>query len=228
MSLSGFKAQNHPQQTGARGALDEVDDRGTHPMYFDPWNARFGGFTLDAAAAPHNAKADRFFTRSEDGLAQSWAGEKVWCNPPYSDLRAWVSKAWREWGGTRGIVMLLPANRVEQKWWQELIEPYRGRGWMDVEFLPGRMRFERPGVVIGPKGDRPPFGCVLVIWRDRTCEHFGVRTLGGVIMCADCGWRIGSDMPVLPSLPEPSDRVVTTEQEWLDTIEGPVTKPTEL
>ena len=33
MTLTGFKAQNHPQQTGARGAIDEVDDRGTEPAF---------------------------------------------------------------------------------------------------------------------------------------------------------------------------------------------------
>lgn len=166
MSLVNFRAQNHPQQTGLRGAADEVDDRGTHPEHFGPWNERFGGFTLDVAAAPHNAKCARYFTRLENGLAQSWAGERVWCNPPYSDIYAWVKKAWRERPTTLGIVMLLPANRVEQRWWQELVEPFRDRPGspLTVEFLPGRMRFERPGAVIGPKGDRPPFGCCLLIF----------------------------------------------------------------
>lgn len=166
MTLAGFKAQNHPQQIGTRGALESVDDRGTHPDYFDPWNERFGGFTLDVAAAPHNAKCERYFTREDDGLKKSWAGELVWCNPPYSDIHSWVDKAWREHGRTRGVVMLLPANRVEQNWWQELVEPYRDRpsSPLKVEFLPGRMRFIRPGVIIGPKGDRPPFGCCLLIW----------------------------------------------------------------
>lgn len=74
-----------------------------------------------------------------------------------------------ELGGTLGIVMLLPANRVEQKWWQEHVEPYRDRpdGRLRVRFLPGRMRFERPGAVVGPKGDRPPFGCCLLIFTPR-------------------------------------------------------------
>lgn len=168
MSLVGFKAENHPQQTSARGVLDEVDDRGTHPEYFDPWNERFGGFTLDVAAAAHNTKTERYFTRADDGLAQSWAGERVWCNPPYSNLYDWVAKAWAEHPSTRGIVMLLPANRVEQKWWQELVEPFRDKpgSVLTVEFLPGRMRFIRPGAVITPKGDRPPFGCCLLIWSD--------------------------------------------------------------
>lgn len=166
LMLAGFKAQNHPQQTGSRGALDEVDDRGTHPDYFDPWNERFGGFTLDVAAAPHNAKCDRYFTRKDDGLSQSWAGERVWCNPPYSDLYSWVKKAHDERAWARGIVMLVPANRCEQRWWQELVEPYRDNsGILKVEFLPGRMRFIRPNATIGPKGDRPPFGCCLLIWK---------------------------------------------------------------
>lgn len=166
MTLAGFKAKNHPQQVATRGAVDNVDDRGTRDEYFIPWNERFGGFTLDAAASPHNAKCEKFYTREQDGLAQSWAGERVWCNPPYSNLDAWVRKAWAEFPNTNGIVMLLPANRVEQKWWQEHIEPFRDRAGspLRVEFLPGRMRFDRPDVVIGPKGDRPPFGCCLLIW----------------------------------------------------------------
>ena len=169
MSVVGFKAKNHPQQVAVNGALDEVDDRGTHPDSFDRWDERFGGFTLDVAAAPHNAKCERFFTRADDGLAQSWAGEKVWCNPPYSNLGAWLAKAWLEYPMTRGIVMLLPANRVEQRWWQEHVEPFRDRpdSPLTVEFLPGRLRFIKPGqTAIGPN-ERPPFGCCLLIWKER-------------------------------------------------------------
>lgn len=161
MSLVGFKAQNHPQQK----AKDAVDDRGTTPEMFGPLNDRFG-FTLDVAAAAHNAKCERYFTREQDGLAQSWAGERVWCNPPYSNIASWVIKAWTESERADLIVMLLPANRTEQRWWQELVEPFRDARIrsLQVEFLAGRPRFIRPGVVIGPKGDRPPFGCCLLIW----------------------------------------------------------------
>ena len=41
MTLIGFKGQNHPQQTDKRGALDEVDDRGTDPAFFMEVEARF-------------------------------------------------------------------------------------------------------------------------------------------------------------------------------------------
>lgn len=168
MSLVKFKAQNHPQQTDTRGPLEEVDDRGTHPDDFAPLNDRFG-FTLDVAAAAHNAKCDRYYTRVDDGLNQPWfTVGSVWCNPPYSGLDAWVSKAWAE-HRTHGttIVMLLPANRCEQRWWQQHIEPFRDRpgSSLRVEFLPGRMRFIKAGRVdIGPN-ERPPFGCCLAIWQ---------------------------------------------------------------
>ena len=168
MTLVGFKSQNHPQQTGFRGALDEVDDRGTDPVWFAALEARLDvTFTLDVAAAAHNARCDRYFTRSDDGLAQPWTG-RVWCNPPYSDLGAWVSKAHSEWraGACELIVMLLPANRTEQKWWQEHVELERDSpdSSLRVEFLPGRMRFIKPGATgIGPN-ERPPFGCCLLIW----------------------------------------------------------------
>lgn len=183
MSLAGFKATNHPQQTAKRAAVDAVDDRGTDQAFFDSLSARFGGFTLDVAAAPHNAKCDRFYTVDDDGLTQVWGlgpatnSERVWCNPPYSDCGAWVRKAWNEWSFGPGkprrstfapelIVMLLPTNRVEQGWWQDHVEPYRDRPGspLCVEFLRGRMRFDRPNWQPGPKGDRPPFGCCLLIW----------------------------------------------------------------
>jgi phage N-6-adenine-methyltransferase len=183
MSLVGFKSSNHPQQTGARGARDDVDDRGTRWEEFTPISERFGGFTLDVAAAAHNAKCDEYYTREDDGLEQPWHG-RVWCNPPYSDLGAWVSKAWAELPNCETIVMLVPANRTEQKWWQEHVEMPRRNGFLKVEFLPGRMRFDRPNAVIGPKGDRPPFGCALLIWERPPSEP--CPPYGGKAHCPDC------------------------------------------
>lgn len=173
MTLVGFRAQNHPQQT----VNPDVDDRAIRVEDFTPLHERFR-FTIDAAASPTNARLERYWTIEDNALEQSWAGERVWCNPPYSDITSWVEKAWDEIVGYRHpnrgqggdcplVVMLLPANRTEQRWWQQLVERDRdGNGFniIRVEFLPGRMRFDRPNAVIGPKGDRPPFGCCLLIW----------------------------------------------------------------
>lgn len=170
MSLVGFKARNHRQQVQRRGANDEVDDRGTDPVLFARLTERFS-FDIDVAASNANAKCERYFTRETDGLAQPWAG-RVWCNPPWSTLRPWVEKAWREWDAGRvdAIVMLLPANRTEQTWWQDLVEPRRDRPGspLRVEFMPGRPRFVNRGKAgIGPN-ERPPCGCCLLIWGPRS------------------------------------------------------------
>jgi phage N-6-adenine-methyltransferase len=166
VSVVGYRARNHPQQVRASGALADVDDRATDWEDFRPLDARFD-FTVDAAASERNAKLHRFWTTEDDGLAQSWAGERVWCNPPYShpNLHHWVTKAWHE-KAAEIIVMLVPANRTEQRWWQELVEPFRDRPGeiLRCEFLPGRMRFVASGAKgIGPN-ERPPFGCCLLIW----------------------------------------------------------------
>lgn len=173
MSLVGFRSSNHPQQVGKRGASDR-DDLGTDPALFAELDQRFR-FTLDVAACAHNTKCNTYYTADDDGREKSWVG-RVWCNPPYSQIGAWVEKAWHEWACRQAhaldlIVMLLPANRPEQAWWQDHVEPFRDRpdSPLRVEFLRGRRRFVRPGAeVIGPN-ERPPFGCCLLIW-STPCE----------------------------------------------------------
>lgn len=160
MTLLGFRSAN-PQQTDKRGAVDDVDDRATTPDLFQPLHDRHH-FTIDVAAAAHNTKCERYYDKATNGLRQPWDGERVWCNPPYSDIRPWVAKAWSSAALT---VMLLPANRTEQAWWQDLVEPYRDRGLgLTVEFLRGRWRFLKPGQQRVGANERPPFGLCLLVW----------------------------------------------------------------
>ncbi len=168
MSLVARPALNHPQMP----VNDEVDDRATTWDVFTPLNDRFH-FTVDVAAAHHNAKVHRYYDLTTDGLSQSWARERVWCNPPYSNIAPWVAKANAE-TEAQTIVMLLPANRTEQRWWQDHIEPHRDNGGrLSIEFLPGRLRFLKRGQsVVGPN-ERPPFGCCLAIWETRELSLFG-------------------------------------------------------
>lgn len=98
----------------------------------------------------------------------------MWCNPPYSNLAAWVAKAWDEHRrGCPLIVMLLPANRTEQPWWQDLIEPFRdGRGAIETRFLRRRIPFGHPKHASwnhGRKWSACPFASVVLIWRHNPC-----------------------------------------------------------
>lgn len=159
--LVGFKSRNHPQQA----PKPYVDDRELPDAEFAPLNERFR-FTVDVAATAKNAKLSRYYTAENCGLAASWRGERVWCNPPYSNVVPWIEKAWEE-RQAELTVMLLPANRTEQGWWQDLIEPRRDRppSRLYVEFLRGRLRFLKPEADAIKPNERPPFGCCLCIWQ---------------------------------------------------------------
>ena len=181
VTVAGFRGRNGLRRRGAGGlftadasapadvvADDATDDRRTPPTIFDPLMAEFG-FTLDAAANADNAKCAAHFDRAKDGLAQSWAGHVVWCNPPFSNILAWVEKALLEVAsGCPRVVMLLPANRCEQPWWQRLIEPVRdieGSG-VRTRFLKGRPRFGTATIPCGQRRGNSgsgPYGVVLVI-----------------------------------------------------------------
>ena len=64
----------------------------TPDSLFNKLNEEFH-FTLDPASDHSNAKCEKHYTEQEDGLAQDWAGEVVFCNPPYCRKTGlWVKK----------------------------------------------------------------------------------------------------------------------------------------
>ncbi len=89
----------------------------TPRAFFDELNAEFA-FTLDPCATAENAKCARYFTKDEDGLAQSWKGERVFCNPPYGrTIGEWVKKAHDEVAGGGGglwLSCLFPPGRTRR------------------------------------------------------------------------------------------------------------------
>lgn len=138
----------------------------------DAWARQCAGvdaWDLDVAACDEAHLADAYFTKAHDGLAQPWRAPRVWCNCPYSQIAAWVEKAWLEFHAGRFdvLAMLLPAVKTEQTWWHTHIEPHRDQGdrpLLRTYFQPGRAAFAAPGTDGEPvKGS--PFGCVLLVWR---------------------------------------------------------------
>ncbi len=169
-----------PPHIGKRLRKDPArNERYTTPAT-DAWcRAKAGveAWDLDVAACEARHLAQCWFgpgsLRGEDGLSGEWFGN-VWCNPPWDDAKRWVRKAWSSIAVARHtrlktIAMLLPANRTEQPWWQDMIEADRDlRGKHDhlrVHFLPGRTKYGEPGDVFGQVAKSPPFGSVLLVWR---------------------------------------------------------------
>src|ERR1700693_1932835 len=90
----------------------------TPQWLFDKLNEEFH-FTLDPCATFANATCDKYYTKEQDGLAQRWWGERVFCNPPYGrDIGMWVRKCAR--GGAALAVGLLPA-RTDTEWFHGFI-----------------------------------------------------------------------------------------------------------
>lgn len=141
------------------------DERETPQALFDELNAEFG-FVVDAAATAENAKCPAWIPPETDGLRVSWAieagarGGAVWCNPPYSKLRAWVAKAHSEALAGATVVCLIPA-RTDTRAWHEYVwdgANHRPRPGVEVRFLKGRVRFA--GMPAGA-----PFPSAVVVFR---------------------------------------------------------------
>jgi phage N-6-adenine-methyltransferase len=115
-------------------------------------------FTIDVCATSESACLRRFLTERDEGLMHSWAGERVWCNPPYGrQIARWMEKVWTEAEHAELIVALVP-SRTDTRWWHDYAMKAD-----DIRFLRGRLRFvlmEAPGRVIG----NAPFPSALVIY----------------------------------------------------------------
>lgn len=125
----------------------------TPVAFYEEFNKEFN-FTLDPCATDANHKCNKYFTKEIDGLAQSWAGEVVFCNPPYGrELGKWVKKCYEEHikhGIT--VVMLIPA-RTDTTYFHTYIYNYA-----EIRFIKGRLKFND-----GKQG--APFPSMVVIYR---------------------------------------------------------------
>lgn len=131
----------------------KTDDWTTPQDFFDQLNTEFN-FTLDPCADDQNHKCAKYYTRSQDGLAQSWAGETVFCNPPYGrELPKWIKKCHDEAEHTT-VVMLIPA-RTDTRAFHEYIY-----GKAEIRFVRGRLKF-------GDAKNSAPFPSMVVIYRQK-------------------------------------------------------------
>lgn len=138
---------------GAAAMTSSRDDWETPQALFEELDSVYH-FTLDPCSTHENAKCAKHFTKEEDGLSRSWAGEVVFVNPPYGrGIADWARKCHEEAGGAI-IVGLFPA-RTDTRWFHDHIY-----GIAQIEFLKGRLKFEQNGIPSSPA----PFPSMLVRW----------------------------------------------------------------
>jgi site-specific DNA-methyltransferase (adenine-specific) len=130
----------------------ETDQWATPQYFFDELNSEFH-FTLDPCADEFNHKCEKYFSKEQDGLLQSWKNDIVFCNPPYGrEIYNWVKKAYEEYNKGAIVVMLVPA-RTDTKWFHEFI--YKKA---EIRFIKGRLKF-------GNSKNSAPFPSMVVIFK---------------------------------------------------------------
>jgi phage N-6-adenine-methyltransferase len=110
-------------------------------------------FTLDACASEKNAKHPNF--EAKDGLTRPWERERVWCNPPYSDIEPWIRRGFNREADV--AVFLLPV-RQDTDWWRRYVQQGKTMFCDDYRVFRRRVRF------VGATSS-PAWATALVIYR---------------------------------------------------------------
>lgn len=118
-------------------ASSKSDEWETPQNLFDKLDSEFH-FTLDPCCQAYNNKCLKYYTKKENGLEQSWAGETVFCNPPYGKaIGQWVKKCWEEFNENDVTIAMLIPSRTDTKWFHKYI---LGQA-TEIRFIQGRLKF---------------------------------------------------------------------------------------
>ncbi|MGT5220454.1 DNA N-6-adenine-methyltransferase, partial [Escherichia coli] len=128
------------------------------------------GFTIDGAATEHDTLLPRF---TNDIHNQSWDGERVFCNPPYSDTKTFLLKA-----SEADLAVFLIPYRPHTTYWLKHI--FTNPLCHEIRILHRAVKFLPPaghnGLAI-----RSPFSAAIVIFKTEPCKH----EITQMVCCAD-------------------------------------------
>jgi hypothetical protein len=74
-------------------------------------------------------------------LQQDWL-QDGYLNPPYTQVREFITKAVTEWKSNGIGILILVFAKTDTAWYHDLIEPLRKNGSIVVEFHRGRISFD--------------------------------------------------------------------------------------
>ena len=136
-----------------KGLFTSNSDEYSTPMdLFNTLNNEFN-FTLDPCSTDENAKCNKHYTKTENGLIQDWNNEVVFCNPPYGrQIGLWVKKCYEHFVSGGVAVMLIPA-RTDTLYFHKYIYNIA----TEIRFIKGRLKF-------GDTNNSAPFPSMIVIY----------------------------------------------------------------
>ncbi|HGY6502235.1 TPA: DNA N-6-adenine-methyltransferase [Escherichia coli] len=127
-------------------------------------------FSLDGAATEHDTLLPRF---TDDISRQSWDGERVFCNPPYSDIPSFLVKA-----SEADLAVFLIPYRPHTTYWLEHI--FTNPLCHEIRILHRAVKYLPPaghnGLVV-----RAPFPAALVVFKKEPRKH----EITQMVCCAD-------------------------------------------
>ncbi|EFA1500405.1 DNA methylase [Escherichia coli] len=145
------------------------DDWRTPYRLFHSLHREFN-FTLDGAATEHDTLLPRF---TDDISRQSWVSEKVFCNPPYSDIPSFLLKA-----SEADLAVFLIPYRPHTTYWLKHI--FTNPLCHEIRILHRAVKYLPPaghnGLVI-----RSPFPSAIVIFKTESRKH----EITQMVCCAD-------------------------------------------
>lgn len=141
----------------------------TPPLLFKNLHQEFS-FSMDGAATEHDALLPRF---TDDIHNQSWDGERVFCNPPYSDTKTFLVKA-----SEADLAVFLIPYRPQTIYWLKHI--FTNPLCHEIRILHRAVRYLPPaghnGLTI-----RSPFPSAVVVFKKEPRRH----EITQMICCAD-------------------------------------------
>jgi phage N-6-adenine-methyltransferase len=137
------------------------DDWGTPQKLFDLLNGEFA-FECDLAATEQNTKCNVYY---DDALERDWAKFKSsFLNPPYTQNKAFIKKAYEESLKGTTIVCLVP-SRTDTLWWHDYCMKAN-----ELRFMKGRLYFNDE---INPA----PFPSCIVVFKNHDQSYPSISAI---------------------------------------------------
>ena len=110
----------------ALATMRDTTDWQFEPDLFKSYDIHYGPFDVDACAdnEGQNAQCEHFWSPNNSYAQHSWAGTKVWCNPPFEEIAAVLSHAMASYyeAPQKTKALLVLPDWPDARWWQIMID----------------------------------------------------------------------------------------------------------